>query len=306
MARFNPFFERAGFRYLWDVGSRRPALFLPLTPEAERCVARFLEEDPLARRHRGRLCVSRFGRVEPLAAPVALRNVGKLFESELELEGLPRELAELLEDFGVASRRVQQRVLRGVNLQVEPGAVVAVVGASGAGKTTLLRLIVGAAWGLREERFLPTEGEVVVPDNVHAAALIPGELEPAFEDESILEHVYRKAGDESIAVEVLSRCGISDAVLWRARFRELSTGQRERVRLASVLAERPNLLLLDEFAAHLDALTAMRVTRGLVEVARRAGMALLVSTHRQEVLRVLAPDKVIAVGYGMVRERAYL
>ncbi|HDI86216.1 MAG TPA: ATP-binding cassette domain-containing protein, partial [Candidatus Korarchaeota archaeon] len=138
--------------------------------------------------------------------------------------------------------------------------------------------------------------------NARVAVLIPGEQEPEFGDESILEHVYAKLGDERTAVEVLNRCGLSDAVLYRARYRELSTGQRERARLASVLAERPNVLLVDEFAAHLDALTAMRIARALGKLAREAGITALVVTHRAEVIRALDPDRILFVGYGTVSE----
>ncbi len=304
MARFNPFFEKVGFKYMWDVGSRRPALYFPLSEKARDCIEKFLSEDIYARKHGGRLCVSRFGVVEPLKAPITFRDVSKFFESELDLEGLHPSLRNLLEDFGVASRRIQRKVLYGVNLMINPGDVVAVVGASGAGKTTFLRLILGRALGLEEERFLPSSGEILIPRNTKVSALIPGEFEPPFGDESILEHIYRKTGDEEVAVEILNRCGLSDAVLYRASFAELSTGQKERAKLASLLAEKPNLLLIDEFAAHLDPLMAMRVARKLSELVREAGITLILSTHRREVLKALSPDRIIQIGYRTVREHA--
>lgn len=117
-----------------------------------------------------------------------------------------------------------------------------------------------------------------------------------------MENVYEKLGDERSAVEILNRCGLSDAVLYRARYKELSTGQRERARLASLLAEKPNLLLLDEFAAHLDALTAMRIARGLRKLIREARITAVVVTHRREVLRALDPDRILFVRYGTVIE----
>ena len=55
MAQFNPFFERAGFRYMWDTASGRPVLTYPLTEEARRRIEEFLEKDPYARRHGGKL-----------------------------------------------------------------------------------------------------------------------------------------------------------------------------------------------------------------------------------------------------------
>jgi len=92
--------------------------------------------------------------------------------------------------------------------------------------------------------------------------------------------------------------GLSDAVLYRARPRELSTGQRERYRLALLLAERPDLLLLDEFAAHLDVPTARRVALGLGKLVRGVGITLVAATHRPEVIAALDPDLLVYVGYG--------
>lgn len=261
MARYNPFFEKVGFKFLWETASGRPVLFYPLTKEAKEHIERFLKEDPYAPKG-GRLWRPSYGKVEPLSGPIAFKDVSKVFESELDVKGLPDEIRELLEAFGVRHRVIQRPVLRNLNFEIKPGELIAVVGASGAGKTTLLRLILGgAANGWWEERFRPTTGEIEVPKNVKVSVMIPGEFEPSFGTESILEHVYRKIGDLNAAVEVLNRAGLSDAVLYRAKYSELSTGQKERARIASLLAEKPNLLLIDEFAAHLDTLTAMRVAR---------------------------------------------
>jgi ABC-type ATPase with predicted acetyltransferase domain len=57
-------------------------------------------------------------------------------------------------------------------------------------------------------------------------------------------------------------------------------------------------MVVDEFTAHLDKLTAQRVARRLGRLARSVGLTLLVSTNRPEVAKALAPDKVVLVGYG--------
>ncbi|MDI3474800.1 MAG: uncharacterized protein PWQ95_528 [Thermococcaceae archaeon] len=300
MARYNPFFEKVGFKFLWETASGRPVLFYPLTEEAKEYIERFLKEDPYAPKD-GRLWNPSYGKVEPLSGPIVSKDVSKVFESELDVKGLPDEIRELLEAFGVRHRVIQRLVLRNLNFKIKPGELIAVVGASGAGKTTLLRLILGAANGWWEERVRPTTGEIEVPDNVKVSVMIPGEFEPSFGTESILEHVYRKTGDLNAAVEVLNRAGLSDAVLYRANYSELSTGQKERARIASLLAEKPNLLLIDEFAAHLDTLTAMRVARKVAEIIREAGITALIITHRPEVLKALDPDRVLFVGYGTAR-----
>lgn len=300
MARYNPFFEKVGFKFLWETASGRPVLFYPLSEEAKEYIGRFLKEDPYAPKD-GKLWRPSYGKVEPLKGSIVFKNVSKVFESELDIKSLPEEIQELLKAFGVRHRVIQRPVLRNLNFEIKPKELIVVVGASGAGKTTLLRLILGAAKGYWEEKYRPTSGEIEVPENIKVSVMIPGEFEPEFGSESILEYVYRKIKDLNAAVEVLNRSGLSDAVLYRAKFSELSTGQKERAKIASLLAEKPNLLLMDEFAAHLDTLTAMRVAKKVSEIIREAGITAMIITHRPEVVKALDPDKVLFVGYGTVR-----
>ncbi len=298
MARYNPFFEKAGFVYLWETASGRPVLFYPLSDEARERIKKFLEEDEEARRHGGKLYRPRYGTVEKLTEPIVLERVGKVYRSELDISRLPLELQDVLRAFGVERRLVERYVLRDVSITIDPGDIVVVVGASGAGKTTLLRMIIGAALGIDDERYRPSMGSVRMPKNVRLEYMLPGEHEPRFGNETLLEHVVRKVGDAATAVEILNAVGLSDAVFYRARFDELSTGQKERAKLASLLASKPNLLIIDEFAAHLDALTAQRVARKLGTIARESGITVVVSTNRPEIIRAIGPTKIIYVGYG--------
>jgi len=193
-------------------------------------------------------------------------------------------------------------VLDNVSFTIEPREIVVVVGISGAGKTTLLRLIYGATGRIDAK---PDSGRVVLPGNTRAAAFIPGEVEPVFGDETVLEHVYSKLGDMYASLELLNAVGLGDAVMYRARFHHLSTGQKERAKLASLLAERPNLLLIDEFLAHLDPLTAIRVARKLGILARKLGITLVASTHRREIIDALEPDSIVYTGYGKAVKTPY-
>ena len=298
MARYNPFFEKAGFYYMWETASGRPVLMYPLTNEAAKKIKRFLQVDRYAKQHGGRLHHPRYGRVEPLSGPIKLINITKVFSNTLDIDRLAHDLRDVLIAFGVERRVIEKYVLRNISLSIEPGDIVAVVGASGAGKTTLLRMIVGAALKLEDERYVPSSGTIDMPKNVRIACMLPGEIEPDFGEETLLEHVYKKIGDVATAVEVLNMVGLSDAVFYRAKFRELSTGQKERAKLASLVAERPNLIVIDEFAAHLDELTAQRVARKFSHLVKQASITLIVATNRAEILTALAPNKIIYVGYG--------
>lgn len=298
MARYNPFLEKAGFVYLWDTASGRPVLYYPLAEEARGYIQAFLEQDPIARQHRGRLYHNRYQAGKPLTEPIRVHRVSKAYTNHLHLEDLSEPVARLLEAFGVRHRTLQKTVLRDVEMTLAPGTVHVVLGASGSGKTTLLRLLYGAARGLQKPLYRPDQGEIRVPNNVRVEALLPGELEPDFGDRPIAEALYQLTGDEALAAELLNLVGISDAVLYRATFRELSTGQKVRAQLAYLLARRPNLLLLDEFAAPLDTPTALRVARKLAALARSQRMTLVVVLHRQELLPALDPDAVYVVGYG--------
>ncbi len=305
MARYNPFFEKAGFVYMWETASGRPVLMYPLTEEARRYIEKFLTSDEEAKRHGGKLYRSRYGKVEPLAGAIKVVNLSKVYSNELDIERLPPKLQEVLRAFGVERRRVERYVLRDVNLSIEPGEVVVVVGASGAGKTTLLRMIVGACLRIDDERYKPTSGFIEVPPNVKLEYMLPREHEPSYGSEPILQRIAEVIGDEAAAVEILNSVGLSDAVFYRARFDELSTGQKERAKLALLLASKPNLLVIDEFAAHLDALTAQRVARKLSTIARSAGITLIVSTNRPEIIRALGPTKIVFVGYGTAFAEKY-
>lgn len=300
MARYNPFLERAGFRYIGDTASGRPFLVLPLTQNAEKCVRQFLRADPLGKKHKGRLYHPAFPAVEPLSGPIRIHRLSWRYENVLDISHMAEPVQEVLSAFGVRRRAIQRVIFRNLSLTIEPKTIVALVGASGAGKSTLLRLLWAAAVG--DEKILSRRqsGTIEMPENARPAVYLPGELEPKFGRAPILEVIYELTGDVTMAIEILNVTGIADVVLYRARFSELSTGQKERARLAYLLAQRPNLLLLDEFGAHLDPPAATRVARKVADLCREKGITLVLATHRPEVVRALTPDRVLLVGRGGV------
>lgn len=196
--------------------------------------------------------------------------------------------------------------LSGVDLSVATGEVVAVLGPNGAGKTSLLRACAG---------LVPvTSGEAVVlgvdvREDRSAARRAVGLLghDAALYDElTAAENVrfaVRAAGVAgSRAGPALERCGITGR-LARTPVVRLSAGQRRRCALAVLVARAPQLWLLDEPHAGLDASARALLGELLGEVAG-AGGTVLVSSHEADLVVPLADRVVVMAGGRVAEERA--
>ena len=194
-------------------------------------------------------------------------------------------------------------VLRGAALEVAPGEVVAIEGASGAGKTTLIRALAGlvpcrgriAAGGARPAVVFQQHalaGRLSARDNVLVGALgrvgfwrAALRLWPAAE----------RAGAEAC----LARVGL--AGLGARRADRLSGGQRQRVAIARALLQRAPVLLADEPVASLDPGNAAAVLGLLRDLARAEGLAVLVSLHQPDLARRFA-DRRLRLADGIIGE----
>jgi lipoprotein-releasing system ATP-binding protein len=197
-------------------------------------------------------------------------------------------------------------VLRGVDLAIAPGEVVALVAPSGAGKSTLLHIA-----GLLDQA---DEGAVLIggqdmtrlPDRRRTAArraevgfvyqfhhLLP-EFTAA---ENIvlpqLANAVPRAAAQARAAELLAATGIGARADHRPA--ALSGGEQQRVAFCRALANRPRLLLADEPTGNLDPATSDRVFATLMELVRGTGLAALIATHNLDLAarmdRVLRLDK---------------
>ncbi len=191
--------------------------------------------------------------------------------------------------------------LSGVDLTVAPGEVVAVLGPNGAGKTSLLRACAG---------LLPvTSGEALVlgcdlrsdRTAVRRRVGLLGHDASLYEELTAAENVrfaVRAAGMPVARVDpALERLGLVGR-LRRTPAGRLSAGQRRRAALAVLVARAPELWLLDEPHAGLDA-SARTLLDGLVREVAGAGAAVLLSSHEPALALPLA-DRVVSMAGGRV------
>jgi molybdate transport system ATP-binding protein len=178
-----------------------------------------------------------------------------------------------------------------VRLTVPRGTTTALVGPSGAGKTTVLRVIAGLV--RPHEGTLEVDG-VTWLDTARGLSLPPEERRVGylFQEYALFPHldvagnVRFGARDRLLADAMLERFGI--AHLARARPRDLSGGERQRVGLARALARDPDVLLLDEPLAALDAHTKTTVRLELYQHLRELELPAIVVTHDFEDAAALA------------------
>ena len=183
--------------------------------------------------------------------------------------------------FGFRIGGRQTEVIGGLDLEVAPRSIVALVGPNGCGKSTLLRVIAGllpARTGTVEVEGRPVTG----PDSRVGLVFQEPRLLPwrsAFANIAFPLEVAGRARDarERRVTDLLGLVGLRD---WsRARPAELSGGMRQRVAIARALALEPAVLLLDEPFSALDSLTRERFNVELLRLWERIGATIVLVTH---------------------------
>ncbi|MCK9909725.1 energy-coupling factor ABC transporter ATP-binding protein, partial [Microbacteriaceae bacterium K1510] len=178
----------------------------------------------------------------------------------------------------------QTYALESISLQLFPGEVVGLAGVSGAGKTTLLLALAGLipanyAGDFSGHRQVAGEVGVVFQDPETQFIGLTVEEELAF----TLENRGRSDAEIERRIEEVLRLVKLQGFLQRSPY-ELSGGEKQRVAIASALANQPQILLLDEPASELDPKEAKEVFTLLRQLKQEQNMAIVVSSHATEEL----------------------
>jgi NitT/TauT family transport system ATP-binding protein len=200
----------------------------------------------------------------------------------LSTNALPRGAIRIRNaNLSFASDATGTDILQNISLDVSPGEFVAILGASGCGKSTLLGAIAGFTRLTRGEIFVDSKlvqkpaadrGIVFQDHNLFPWKTVISNVEFGLKMRGVV-----KAERREIAKEILARIGLSE--FWRHYPRELSGGMQQRVNLARVLVNRPEVLLMDEPFGALDAQTRLQMQEMLLGLWEEYGMTVVFVTH---------------------------
>ncbi len=216
-------------------------------------------------------------------------------------------LTDLTRSFEQGGERID--VLRGVNLTIMPGEIVALLGPSGTGKSTMLQAV-----GLLEGGFggkieiagvdatrLPSADRTALRRNHLGFVYQFHHLLPDFNAEEnvilpqLVAGVPRSEASER-ARHLLASLGLDHRLTHRPS--QLSGGEQQRVAVARALANRPKLVLADEPTGNLDEVTSDKVLEQFLELVRGQGSAALVATHNERLAQRM--DRIVRIHEGVV------
>lgn len=199
-------------------------------------------------------------------------------------------------------------VLKGINLEIEQGAFVSIMGASGSGKSTLLNILgvldsydEGEYW--LDDKLIKnlSEKEAAILRNRNIGFIFQSfnllNFKTALENVALplyYQGVSRKKRN-ALAMEYLERVGLPE---WADHFpNQLSGGQKQRVAIARALIAKPRIILADEPTGALDSKTSLDVINLLHDVSCE-GITMIVVTHAQEIAD--KTDRIIRLKDGVI------
>ncbi len=202
-------------------------------------------------------------------------------------------------------------VLKGIDLTVQPGEVLAIIGKSGSGKSTLLRCINGLE--AFQHGALQVDGQALKHGDAKAMRALRQHVGMIFQSFNLFPHLtvgqnvmlaprLVKPADPAAAIaqpnKLLARVGLAEK--FDAWPDQLSGGQQQRVAIARALAMQPSVMLCDEITSALDPELVGEVLR-VVETLAGEGMTLLMVTHEMGFARKVA-DRIVFMHAGRIHE----
>jgi polar amino acid transport system ATP-binding protein len=213
------------------------------------------------------------------------------------------EMRQITKSFG------DLQVLRGVDLAIEPGEVVVLIGPSGSGKSTMLRLLAQLEY--------PDSGSISINgaslSDPKQASTLRGHVGMVFQQFNLFPHLTARrnitlalrkvrkldaSAADARAAEALARVGLAEKA--DSYPNQLSGGQQQRVAIARALAMEPTVMLFDEVTSALDPELVGEVVSVMRDLAE-SGMTMLVVTHEMRFAREAA-DRVVFFDGGVIVE----
>ena len=216
--------------------------------------------------------------------------------------GIAAVMKDLHKSFEIGSRRSRQKLhaLRGVDLQLNEGEAVALVGESGCGKSTFLRCVAGLTSVDRGFVDIARGGRPQMVFQDAGASLTPWMSVGELIGERLREESLDRRTRAKRTAEVLQRVGLPPEVA-SVRPGQLSGGQRQRVALARATVVPPEVLLCDEPTSALDVSLAGVILNLIGRLRRELGMAVLFVTHDLAAARIVA-DRIAVMYLGRIVE----
>lgn len=200
----------------------------------------------------------------------------------------------------------ETEVLKGVNLEIEPGEFFAFLGPSGSGKSTLLRAIAGFGPVPRGEILLGDENVIEQPPWKRNVGMV-FQSYALWPHMTVRQNVAYGLEERKVAKPEIKR-RVDDALnlvglhhLADRRPSQLSGGQQQRVAIARTVVVEPQVLLLDEPLSNLDANLREQMRRDLLELQRQLGLTTIFVTHDQEEANTIS-DRIAVLDQGVIQQ----
>jgi len=200
------------------------------------------------------------------------------------------QFENIVKAYPLGSKR-QLVVLKGINLNIETGEMVAVMGPSGSGKSTLLNII-GCLDRPTSGSYL-LDGREVSKLNSNELAKVRGQkIGFIFQSYNLLPRIsavanvqlgltYAGVSDGKLAREALAMVGLGERANHKPT--ELSGGEQQRVAIARALAKKPSIVLADEPTGNLDSKSGGEIMSMLTELNKQQGITMVIISHDQSV-----------------------